>query len=78
MSDEPNSDDVPVYDWQLKELAKRAEKLQNSPASGLSWEEVKQRVRRRAAELEAEPDIALTREELWEQVDRTDAQLPNI
>ena len=38
---------VPVHDWQKQELARRKANLLNNPASGLSWDEVKQRVRRR-------------------------------
>jgi putative addiction module component (TIGR02574 family) len=38
---------VPVHDWQKEELARRKANLMNSPASGLSWDEVKQRVRAR-------------------------------
>ncbi len=38
---------VPVHDWQKEELARRKANLMNSPASGLSWDEVKQRVRTR-------------------------------
>lgn len=38
---------VPVYDWQKEELARRKANLQNNPASGLSWEEVKRRIRSR-------------------------------
>jgi putative addiction module component (TIGR02574 family) len=38
---------VPVHDWQKEELARRKANLQNNPASGLSWEEVKRRVRSR-------------------------------
>jgi putative addiction module component (TIGR02574 family) len=38
---------VPVHDWQKEELARRKANLMNNPASGLSWEEVKQRVRTR-------------------------------
>jgi len=40
---------VPVHDWQKQELARRKANLLKSPASGLSWEEVKRRVRRRHA-----------------------------
>jgi putative addiction module component (TIGR02574 family) len=40
-------DDVPVHDWQKEELARRKTNLQNNPASGLSWEEIKRRVRSR-------------------------------
>lgn len=37
--------DVPIYDWQREELARRRANLMRNPASGLSWEEVKSRVR---------------------------------
>jgi putative addiction module component (TIGR02574 family) len=39
-------DAVPVHDWQKQELARRKANLASNPASGLSWERVKQRVRR--------------------------------
>jgi len=42
-------DAVPVYDWQQKELARRKANLTQYPASGLTWEDVKQRVRSRYA-----------------------------
>lgn len=42
-----NPSDVPVQDWQLEELERRKARLQEDPASGLSWNEVKERVRRR-------------------------------
>ncbi len=38
---------VPVHDWQKEELARRKANLQQHPASGLSWEEIKRRVRSR-------------------------------
>ena len=38
---------VPVHDWQKEELARRKANLMNNPASGLSWDEVQQRVRTR-------------------------------
>jgi putative addiction module component (TIGR02574 family) len=38
---------VPVHDWQKEELARRKANLMQHPASGLTWEEVKQRVRSR-------------------------------
>jgi putative addiction module component (TIGR02574 family) len=38
---------VPVHDWQKEELARREVNLMQQPASGLTWEEVKQRVRSR-------------------------------
>jgi putative addiction module component (TIGR02574 family) len=39
-------DDVPVHEWQKQELARRKANLVKNPTSGLSWLEVKQRVRR--------------------------------
>ena len=36
---------VPVHDWQKEELERRKANLAANPASGLSWEEVKRRVR---------------------------------
>ncbi len=39
-------EDVPVQEWQKEELERRKANLQNSPASGLSWDEVKRTVRR--------------------------------
>jgi putative addiction module component (TIGR02574 family) len=38
---------VPVHDWQKAELARRKANLTNNPASGLAWDDVKQRVRSR-------------------------------
>jgi len=38
---------VPVYEWQKEELARRKANLIGTPASGLSWDEVKRRVRSR-------------------------------
>lgn len=38
---------VPVPDWQKEELARRKANLLNNPALGLSWDEVKRRVRSR-------------------------------
>ena len=40
---------VPVYDWQKEELARRKANLMKHPASGLTWEEVKRKVRSRGA-----------------------------
>lgn len=42
-----NPEVVPVHDWQKEELARRKANLLQNPASGLSWEEVKRRVRGR-------------------------------
>lgn len=36
---------VPIHDWQKEELARRKACLMRNPASGLTWEEVKRRVR---------------------------------
>jgi putative addiction module component (TIGR02574 family) len=38
---------VPVHDWQKEELALRKANLMQNPAAGLTWEEVKKRVRSR-------------------------------
>jgi putative addiction module component (TIGR02574 family) len=38
---------VPVHPWQKEELARRKANLMGNPASGLSWEEVKRRIRSR-------------------------------
>ena len=38
---------VPVHDWQKQELERRKANLLQNPSSGLSWEEVKQKVRGR-------------------------------
>ena len=40
-------EDIPVHDWQKEELARRKANLMQNPASGLTWEEVKRRVRSR-------------------------------
>ena len=39
--------EVPVYDWQRRELARRKANLLSNPAAGLSWDEVKRRIRSR-------------------------------
>jgi len=38
---------IPVHDWQKKELSRRKTNLMKNPGSGLTWEEIKQRVRSR-------------------------------
>lgn len=38
---------VPIFEWQKQELARRKANLMSNPASGLSWEEVKRRIRSR-------------------------------
>ncbi|NUQ62860.1 MAG: addiction module protein [Pirellulales bacterium] len=40
-----NPSDVPVHDWQKEELARRKANLTSAPSSGLSWDEVKRRIR---------------------------------
>ncbi|ACN18041.1 hypothetical protein HRM2_p00540 (plasmid) [Desulforapulum autotrophicum HRM2] len=37
--------DVPVYEWQKEELARRKTNLMNNPTSGLSWDDVKRKTR---------------------------------
>ena len=39
--------EVPIHDWQKEELARRKANLMNYPAAGLSWDEVKRRIRNR-------------------------------
>lgn len=39
--------DIPVHEWQKQELDRRKANLMNNPALGLSWDEVKQRIRSR-------------------------------
>lgn len=40
-----NAEAIPIHDWQKEELARRKANLIGNPASGLTWEEVKRRVR---------------------------------
>jgi putative addiction module component (TIGR02574 family) len=42
-----NADAIPVHDWQKEELARRKANLTKNPGAGLTWEEVKGRVRKR-------------------------------
>jgi putative addiction module component (TIGR02574 family) len=44
-----NPDGVPIHDWQKEEIERRHADLSRRPDSGLSWEEVKRRVRSRHA-----------------------------
>ncbi len=39
--------EVPVYEWQKQELARRRASLMSNPALGLTWSEVKERIRSR-------------------------------
>ena len=36
---------IPVHEWQKKELARRKANLATNPASGMTWEEVKKRIK---------------------------------
>lgn len=38
---------IPLHDWQKEELDRRKENLMKHPSSGLSWDEIKRRVRER-------------------------------
>lgn len=40
-------EDVLMHDWQREELARRKANLLSHPASSVSWEDVKQRIRSR-------------------------------
>jgi putative addiction module component (TIGR02574 family) len=40
-------DAVPVHDWQKEELARRKANLTRNPDAGLTWDEVKTRIRSR-------------------------------
>ncbi len=37
--------EITVHEWQKEELTRRKANLMSNPASGLSWDEVKRRVR---------------------------------
>jgi len=39
--------DVHVHEWQKEELARRKANLMSKPGSGLSWDQVKRRIRSR-------------------------------
>jgi putative addiction module component (TIGR02574 family) len=40
-------ENVPLHDWQKDELDRRRTNLASNPASGISWEQVKQTIRSR-------------------------------
>ena len=42
-----DSDAIPIHDWQKEELARRKANLMGKPISGITWGEVKRRVRSR-------------------------------
>ena len=37
--------EIPIHDWQKEEMERRKANLMKNPSTGLSWEEVKARVR---------------------------------
>ncbi len=39
--------DVPIHDWQNEELARRKANLMSRPASAVSWDDAKARIRSR-------------------------------
>ena len=39
--------EIPVHEWQKEELDRRKANLMSRPALGLSWDEVKRRIRSR-------------------------------
>jgi len=39
--------EIPVHEWQIKELARRKANLMSKPVSGLSWDDVKRNIRSR-------------------------------
>ncbi|HLJ95242.1 MAG TPA: addiction module protein [Gemmataceae bacterium] len=38
-------EEIPIHDWQTEERARRKANLMKNPGSGLSWEELKRRIR---------------------------------
>ena len=36
---------IPIHEWQKKELARRKANLATNPASGMTWEDVKKRIK---------------------------------
>jgi putative addiction module component (TIGR02574 family) len=43
LASEPGN--VPVREWQLEEADRRRQNLLNDPGSGISWDEMKRRIR---------------------------------
>lgn len=39
--------DIPVHDWQTEELARRKANLLSKPSSGVSWQDIRARIRSR-------------------------------
>ena len=40
-----NSENVPIHDWQIREVERRRTNLEKNPSSGVLWEDVKRRIR---------------------------------
>lgn len=40
-----NPADVPVPEWQIEEVARRAANLKRHPTSALTWEDIQRRIR---------------------------------
>ena len=40
-----NSENVPIYDWQIREVERRRANLEKNPSLGVLWEDVKRRIR---------------------------------
>jgi putative addiction module component (TIGR02574 family) len=40
-----NSENVPIHDWQIREVERRRANLEINPSSGVLWEDVKRRIR---------------------------------
>ena len=40
-----NSENVPIHDWQIREVVRRRANLEKNPSSGVLWEDVKRRIR---------------------------------
>ena len=40
-----NIENVPIHDWQIREVERRRANLEKNPSSGVLWEDVKRRIR---------------------------------
>jgi len=40
-------EEIPIHEWQKEELKRRRANLERNPSSGVTWKEVKRRVRSR-------------------------------
>jgi putative addiction module component (TIGR02574 family) len=48
-------ENIPIHDWQKVELARRRANLVNDPSGGLSWEEIKRKLRVRSSGSRSKP-----------------------